>query len=101
MTKNPFFNAVLALGYIVGIISILFYGGKLLGGKQESILYPIGGLSLFVLSASIMGYIFFYHPVLMLISGDREKAVQLFLKTIGVFACLTALVFITILIVNG
>lgn len=101
MTKNPFYNALFAIAYIVSLITIIFNASNILGGPQESILFPIGGLSLFVLSAALMAYLFFYQPVLMLIDGEREKAVKLFLHTLGIFACGTALIYILSIIVNS
>ncbi len=100
MTRNPFYNAILALGYIVGLVSVAFYNSHLLGGTQESILYPIGGLAVFVLSAAVMAYLFFYQPVLLFLDSKREEGVRLFVKTLGIFACGTAIILLVSFIVN-
>jgi hypothetical protein len=90
MTTNPFYNALAALGYIVSVVSLLFGIGHILGDTEDNILFPIGGLSLLVLSVAIMAYIFFYQPILMLLDGKREEGIQLFLKTVSTFAGLVA-----------
>lgn len=101
MTENPFKNAFLAITYIVVLVSLLFMGSNMIGGDQESILYPIGALSVLVLSVGVMAYLFFYKPVLMLLDGERERGVRLFLHTLGIFACATGVVLLISLIVNS
>ena len=90
MTRNPFYNALAAITYIVTLVSTAILLPRFLGGPEESIFYPMLGLSVFVLSASVMAYLFFYQPLLMILDGKREEGVKLFLKTIGVFAIATA-----------
>jgi hypothetical protein len=87
MTKNPFYNALLAIGYIVGLVSIVFFVPTFISTPEESIFYPMTALSALVLSVALMAYLFFYQPVVLFIDGQREKAVKFFLQTIAVFAC--------------
>ena len=94
MTRNPFYNALFAIAYIVVLVTTAIMGPQLFGGPKESILYPMLGLSVFVLSAAMMAYLFFYQPVLMLLDGDREKGIKLFLQTIGIFAVETGILLI-------
>lgn len=89
MTQNPFYNAFLAIAYIITLVSTAILGPRLLGGPEESIFYPMLGLSVFVLSAALMAYLFFYQPVVLLIDGKRQKATKLFLQTVGIFALAT------------
>lgn len=98
MTKNPFYNAVLASGYIVLIVTIIssFEGSH----EPDTILVPIAMLSLFVLSAASMGYLFFYQPVMLYLNGKPEDAVDLFLKTLGIFACITLALFILVILLS-
>jgi len=93
MTKNPFINALSATLYITLVALFMFYGVKVLPPK-DTILTPIAIISLFTLSAAMMGYLFLYQPVQFLIDGHKKKAVNLFLQTIVVFAGLTILVFV-------
>ncbi len=46
-------------------------------------------------SAASMGYLFLYQPLQLYLEGEKKKSVDLFLKTLGVFAVSAAtLVFI-------
>ncbi len=85
MSKNPFINALCATLYIVLLVSAMFYS-PFFGGEQESIIFPIAGLSLFVFSAALMGYIFLYQPLCLFLDGQKKEAVNLFLKTTAFFA---------------
>jgi hypothetical protein len=94
MTKNPFINALSGLLYIVVLVSGIFYTSTL-GGKEPSVFYPIAVLSLFVFSASCMGYLFLYQPLQLFLEGEKKQAVDLFLKTVCIFGiCAAALVLI-------
>ncbi len=94
MTKNPFINSLSATAYIAAVASFMFYG-KGLFGKGDTIFMPIMMLSLFVLSAAMMGYFFFFQPVRLYLDGEKKQAMDLFLKTIAIFAGTT---FLTILL---
>ena len=101
MKANPFINALLASAYIIGVVSILFLTTSSVGDRDDSIFIPMAMLSLLVLSVTVMAYLFFYHPIVMLLDGERQKAVTFFLKTVGVFAVATALIFLIATLVPG
>lgn len=87
MSKNPFYNALGAIAYIIVIVfSINLIDELETNVGIQQYLMPIVMLSLFTLSAAIMAYLFCYQPALLLIEGKKEKAVSLFLKTVGIFA---------------
>ncbi|MBI5045328.1 MAG: hypothetical protein HZC02_05390 [Candidatus Levybacteria bacterium] len=96
MTKKPFINAFAATLYIVAVASFMFYGSKLFG-PEDSVLAPVAMLSLFTLSAAIMGYLFLYQPLLLFLDGKKKNAVNFFLQTVAVFAGTTVLIFILLL----
>ena len=90
MSRSPFWSAVAASAYIVIVASFLFYIPKTIGGKgEDTVLVPIAMLSLFVLSAAIMGYLFIYQPVIMYLEGDKQGGVKLFMQTLGIFGLIT------------
>jgi hypothetical protein len=91
--KNPLYNAALAEGYICLVASVMFYGQPLVGEK-DAVIMPIAALSLLVLSASLMGYLFFYVPATLFVEGKKEESVRFFLKTVGSFALMTLVVFV-------
>lgn len=97
MTEKPFINAIAASAYITVVATIMFNGNKLFGPK-DTIVTPIAVLSLFTLSAAVMGYLFLYQPIMLFLDGKKKPAVQLFLQTIAVFAGITVLVFILMLL---
>ncbi|HEY4506936.1 MAG TPA: hypothetical protein VJH71_02115 [Candidatus Paceibacterota bacterium] len=88
MTKNPFINAIAAALYIVAIVFLMNHVSTL-GEPDNKIFIPIAVLSLFTLSAAVMGYLFLYQPIQLYSSGDKKASLGLFLKTLLVFAVLT------------
>lgn len=98
MTKNPITNAFGAGLYIVVVASIMAYGSKN-SGPMHTLVGPVAMLSLFTLSAAIMGYIFLYQPFLMYFDNKKKAAIDLFLQTVGVFAVITG--FVVVLLFSG
>lgn len=95
MTKNPFVNALTATLYISLVALIMDFAMRQVP-QPKSVIVPIAVVSLFTLSAAVMGYLFLYHPGELYLDGKKKQAVNLFLQTVGVFAAITALVFITL-----
>lgn len=91
MTKNPFINAFAAAAYIAVVASLMFYAPRF-APPTNSVMVPIAMLSLFTLSAAVMGYLFVFQPLQLYLDGEKKAAVRLFLKTLAAFACLTALI---------
>ena len=89
MTKNPYINALTAGGYIIFIVLLITYGPTFVREKPDTIFAPMAMLSLLVMSAAFMGYIFFLQPVLMYLEGQKREAVELFTKTLITFAVMT------------
>lgn len=65
-----------------------------------TVLIPMMMLSILVLSVSIMGYLFVYEPVRLLIEGERQKALAFLAHTIGFFACYSVLFIIAFVYVS-
>lgn len=93
MTKNPFVNAFVAILYIIVIASVMFYGIEHTG-PVKSVIAPIVVVSLFTLSAAVMGYLFLYQPLRLYLDGKKKDAVNLFLQTVAVFAGITVLILV-------
>ena len=64
--------------------------------KQDSWLAPVAVISLFTLSAAVMGYVFLYQPGLMILDGKKKQGVTLFLQTVAVFAVLTLIALVLV-----
>lgn len=89
MSKNPVLNALAASLYIVSIALVMNWGVRI-APKEDSFLAPVAMMSLFTLSAAVMGYLFVYAPIMLYFDGKKKAAVHLFLQTVAVFAVLTA-----------
>src|SRR3989344_3311874 len=93
MAKNPILNALAAVLYITFVACVMFYGVEK-KVPNNSILVPIAVLSLFTLSAAVMGYIFLYQPIQLYFDGKKKQAINLVLLTIAVFAGITAVILV-------
>ncbi|MCL5438656.1 MAG: hypothetical protein M1268_01560 [Patescibacteria group bacterium] len=79
MTKNPFINAAVALLYITVIASVMFFGTKNTG-PVNSVIVPIAVVSLFTLSAAVMGYLFSINHSSFILKAKRKLPSIFFLK---------------------
>jgi hypothetical protein len=93
MIKNPLINSLAATVYIALISWVLYYGTVFKIGNN-SFFAPIALISLFTLSAAVMGYLFCYQPIQLYFDGKKKSAVQLFLQTLIAFASTTTLILI-------
>lgn len=55
---------------------------------------PLMIISLFTLSAAVMGYVFLFQPFKMYTEGKKKEAVKLFLQTLGIFGGITGILFV-------
>lgn len=97
MSKNPVINACCAFGYIVIVGGLMNLVSKMLKNKPDTIFDPIALITLFTLSAALMGYFFLYQPVQLYLDGKKKEGAKLFVRTILVFSGITILVFILLL----
>ena len=84
MTTKPFLNALIAAGYI-GIIVTILSNTEHFDARGFGMIAPVTFLSLLVLSAALMGYLFFYQPVRLLIERQPEEASTFLISTIVSF----------------
>ncbi|MDD2822560.1 MAG: hypothetical protein PHQ59_00600 [Candidatus Daviesbacteria bacterium] len=94
MTKNPIINALSASAYIILVVSVMTFITQPLRNKPDTFFAPITALFVLTLSVSVMAYLFFYQPLLLFIEGKKKEAVNLFIKTVGIFAVITAVILI-------
>ena len=95
---NPFANATAAALYIVAIVYTIDTFSRLsIVPKGPTLLVPMTILSLFVLSAAVMGFLFVYQPLRLYMEGHHKEALQFFAKTVLTFACFAILFFIALL----
>lgn len=84
--KKPFLNALFAALYIVLLVLGAYSTTIFFPNAKETIIIPMAMLSLFVLSAAVMGYLFLSEPLYLLVDNKKKEAVQFFAKTVGFFA---------------
>jgi hypothetical protein len=97
MKWNPYINAVAATAYI-SLIGLIFRHISLLHkNTPDTLIDPIAALSVLVFSVAVMGFLFFYRPVMLLIENKKAEAVHFFFKTLGTFGVITLAVVITLL----
>ncbi len=94
MSKNPLINAASALAYIILVVSVMTFATQPLRDKPDTFFAPITVITMLTLSVTVMAFIFFYQPLMLFIEGKKKEAVNLFAKTVGIFAIFTVLVLI-------
>lgn len=85
--KKPFLHATGAAVYIAIIVLIMQITSHLLQSQNGTFVIPMTVLSLFVLSAAIMGFLFLSEPLYLLAANKKQEAIAFFFKTVGFFAC--------------
>jgi len=94
MFKSPIINGLSASAYIIFIVSVMTFATQPLKNKPDTFFAPITFLSVLTLSVAVMAFLFFYQPILLFIEGKKKEAVNLFVKTVGIFAAITAVILI-------
>ena len=82
--KNPYLNALIAAVYIGTLVlsANAVFSLKI----EDNIFMPMAALSLFVLSAAIMGFLFVFRPLALYLEGEKQEALVFFGKTVVSFA---------------
>jgi hypothetical protein len=96
--KKPFLHALGAITYIVIIVFVVQGVTSVLKSANGTLIIPMTMLSLFVLSAAIMGYLFLSEPLYLLAENRKQEAISWFAKVVGFFACFVAFFAILILL---
>ncbi len=96
MKWNPLINAVFAVLYIGTVVLFMHYIESLRHNTPDTFLDGIGAISLFVFSAAIMAFLFFYQPIVRLIENKKTEAVSYFLKTLGIFGFVTLVILVLV-----
>lgn len=94
MRWNPLLNALAASTYICIVVLFLHFMESVRSNTPDTLLDGLGVISLFVFSASVMAFLFFYRPLLLLIDGKKREALTYFLTTLGAFGAITATVLV-------
>lgn len=101
MINNPIIGALLAALYIAGISSLLSFVMPIVAPGEDTVFIPMAMLSLFVLSAALMGYLFLGEPLQLYLDGKKSEAVSFFSQTIISFAVITVIFFTLVVLFSG
>lgn len=85
MKWNPYLNGLGAAAYIAGLALLISHISRLHHDTPDNLVGSIAALSLFTFTAAVMAFLFFYHPVTLLIDGEKRAALPFFLKTLATF----------------
>ena len=96
--KKSLINAGLAALYVF-ILTFIMSNNKSIPKGAPEFLIGMGMLLIFVISATIMGYLVLGKPILMYLDGAKKEAVKLFYLTVTwliliavtIFSCLVLL----------
>jgi hypothetical protein len=89
MPKHPVLNAFLAGAYILTLVLVM--SNVMEKRIDDTLVIPMVMMSLFTLSAAVMGYLFLADPIMLYLDGKKKEAVSFFLRTMGSFAVITAI----------
>jgi hypothetical protein len=99
MPKNPYLHAFAAALYIVVLVLVM---GTFVDGPHEgTLLVPMTMISLFVLSAATMGYLFLSQPIMLYLDGSKKEAATFFLQTLATFAGICLAFLLGVVIIGG
>ena len=101
--KYTLINALIAAGYIALVAFIMNNINRIVppdvsDASPQSILPAIGFITLFVVSAAVMGLTIFGQPVMWYLDGRKKEAVNLVLSTVGFLAILGIIIFLCLLL---
>ena len=94
MSKNPIINGLSAASYIAIVVTVINFISQTHKNKPDTAFAPVVFLSLLTLSVTVMAYLFFYQPLQLFIEGKKKEAVNLFVKTVGIFGGITVMTLI-------
>jgi hypothetical protein len=89
LTKT-FRNTTLAAAYIL-LVSLVMQNGNALFGKEDRALTPFVVLSLFALSAAVVGGLVFGQTILLFLDGKKKESVTSAFYSVGFLALYTLL----------
>lgn len=89
MKWHPFINALAASAYIAIVVRFIHFLESFRHDTPDTLIDGMGAISLLVFSAAVMAFLFFYHPVCLLMDSKRQEAVSYFIKTLGLFGLIT------------
>ena len=97
LIKISLINSIVAAIYIAAV-SLLMSNGEKLFGKTTNVLDGVAILLLFVISATIVGFLILGRPLLMYLDSLKKESIKLFTYTIGWLVIIATIIFIILII---
>ncbi len=85
MKWNPLLSALAAIAYIGAVVLFMRFIESVRHDTPDTLIDGMGFISLFVFSAAVMAFLFFYEPLQKLIENKKTEALSYFFKTLGIF----------------
>jgi len=92
LIKKSLINAGLAALYVFAL-TFLMSSNKVTPKGAPEYLIGMGMLLIFVISATVMGYLVLGKPILMYLDGAKKEAVKLFYLTLSWLVVIAAIIF--------
>ena len=92
LIKKSLINSTLAALYVF-VLSLLMSNNKTISKGAPEFLIGVGMLLVFVISATIMGYLVLGKPILMYLDGAKKEAIKLFYLTVTWLILIAAIIF--------
>ena len=89
MKWNPLLSALSATLYIFAVALVIHYLESIRHDTKDTMFDTMSALSLLVLSVAVMGFLFAYHPITLLLQQRPKEAGWYLLKTIALFSLIT------------
>ncbi|MFZ2190412.1 MAG: hypothetical protein WA057_02460 [Candidatus Magasanikiibacteriota bacterium] len=91
LIQYSFVHSVGVFAYIL-FVSLLMNNAKYLVDKVNDVIGGAMFLSLFVLSATVVGSLIFARPIMMYLDGNKKEAIKLLFYTVAWLFVLLALI---------
>ncbi len=96
MKLYPYLHAFAALAYIMLLALFMRFIESIRHDTPDTFIDGIGFLSLFVFSAVVMAFLFFYQPIRLLIEQKPHEASTFFLTTLASFGVAVAILLVLV-----
>ncbi len=96
MKLYPYLHAFAALAYIMLLALFMRFIESIRHDTPDTFIDGIGFLSLFVFSAVVMAFLFFYQPIKLLIEHKPREASTFFLTTLASFGVAVAILLVLV-----
>lgn len=95
---KSFINAGCTFAYISLVAWFMSNGERLFGGGEDTFVIPIFMLLLFVISASITGFLVLGKPITLFIDGQKKEAFALLFATLAWLVVFLVIIILSLLL---